>query len=114
VSGLANDFGPVTLKRFYGATGYNRTQSDPFGVISNKSELSPRAERQGWRRRRESNPRPGSSEKSDGARLPLPGLDSRPNVLPLRVPWSPLQSPGVPPSPGDMLETALTRGVLFR
>ena len=52
--------------------------------------------------------------KSDGTRRPLPGLDSPPNPLPLRVPWSPLQSPGVLPSPGDMLETAPTRGFLFR
>ena len=44
-----------------------------------------------WRRR-ESNPRPSLNEKSDGARLPLPRLDSPPNPLPLRVPWSPLQS----------------------
>ena len=58
-----------------------------------------------WSRRRESNPRPCSREKSDGARLPLPGLDSPPNPLPLRVPWSPLQSPGVPP----VLETCWRR-----
>ena len=37
-----------------------------------------------WRRR-ESNPRPGSKEKSDGTRLPLPELDSQPFPLPLRV-----------------------------
>ena len=62
----------------------------------------------GWWRRRESNPCPRSNEKSDGARLPLPGRDYPPNPLPLRVPWSP------PPSRGDIVETAPTRGFPFR
>ena len=47
-------------------------------------------------------------EKGDGARLPLPGRDYPPNPLPLRVPWSP------PPSRGDIVETAPTRGFPFR
>ena len=42
---------------------------------------------------------------SDGARLPSSGLDSRANPLPLRVPWSPLQSPGVHRGRGDILGT---------
>ena len=50
---------------------------------------------------------PAIDQLADGARLLSQDHDSKPLLTIGPVPWSPLPSPGVDPSRGDILETAL-------
>jgi hypothetical protein len=53
------------------------------------------------------------NQPADGARLFSQGFDSKPLFTVDRVPWSPLLSPRVDPSRGDILETTSVHKQLF-